>query len=437
VNASFRAVSLLIDTRGQDWEIDRDVLWTPGLSGTRQARMIVHEAIHYWQQLSQGFVVRLAQEQWDRLVEFETSGCDSGPGSLAEEFDRRVPGVDLSARDLHEGLARFWDVMAFGPSQVLDLEWSKPDRLANPDLVELYEEMRREAATPAGTVSGVDFIWAMSIGAGRYAKPFNSFVERLQDPFPAACLFPLLGHFAMQTSRPAEMYAKFLETAAPRLLELGREESVFTSPYPVFDAAVNSLYVRARTECDLIARAEGDRLTMGMEAFESGTLRVHPLYRWAFGERVLPTCLSLARTREAAAMANELFGGQRGAHLAGKLLLDGALATAGLSDSRMLLLCGGVLAPPCFRLETGELVLPSRQWREAWVRPPEDVENPNLLIALVPLVERPGLDDEEEMIARSCIKIETRWQALQQQGSPPSRTGPRRRWSPCESDPGE
>jgi hypothetical protein len=427
VDASFRAVSLLIDTRGQGWETDRDVLWTPGLSGTRQARMIVHEAIHYWQQLSQGFVVRLAQEQWDRLVEFETSGCDSGPGPLTEEFDRRAPGIDLSARDLHEGLARFWDVMAFGPSQILDLEWSKPDRLANPDLVELYEEMRREAAAPAGTFSGVDFIWAMSIGAGRYAKPFNSFAERLKDPFPAACLFPLLGHFAMQTSRPAEMYAKFLETAAPRLLELGREGPEFSSPYPLFDAAVNSLYIHARTECDRIARAEGDRLTMGIEAFQSGTLRGHPVYRWAFGERVLPTCLSLARTREGIETANALFGGQRGARLAGRLLLDGALATPGLSDSRMLLLYGGVLAPPCFRLEIGELVLPTRQWREAWVKPPEDVENPNLLIALVPLVERPGVEAEEETVARSCIEIQTRWQALQQQDPPqdgPARTRP-------------
>lgn len=418
MEASFRAVSLLIDTRGQGWETDRDVLWTPGLSGTRQARMIAHEAIHYWQQLSQGFVVRLAQEQWDRLVEFETFGCDSGPGPLAEEFDRRAPGSDLSARDLHEGLARFWDVMAFGPSQILELEWSKPDRLANPDLVELYEKMRREAAAPAGTFSGVDFIWAMSIGAGRYAKPFNSFVEHLEDPFPAACLFPLLGHFAMQTLRPAEMYAKFLETAAPRLLELGKEGPEFTAPYPLFDAAVNSLYILARTECDRIARAEGDRLTMGIEAFESGTLLRHPVYRWAFGERVLPTCLSLAQTREGIETANALFEGRRGAQLAGRLLLDGALATPGLSDSRMLLLCGGVLAPPCFRLDTGELVLPTRQWREAWVNPPEDVRDPNLLIALVPLVERPGIEDEEETAARSCIEVQTRWQALQQQNPP-------------------
>ena len=111
-------------------------------------------------------------------------------------------------------------------------------------------------------------------------------------------------------------------------------------------------------------------------------------------------------------MANELFGGQRGAELAGTLLLDGALATPGLSDSRMLLLYGGVLAPPCFRLETGEVVLPTRQWREAWVKPSEAVKDPNLLIALVPSVERSGLEDEEAAAARSCIEIQDRWQAL-------------------------
>jgi hypothetical protein len=419
VEADFHGVSLVIDIRGDVEKLDGDVLWRPGRSGKRTSRIIFHEAIHYWQQMSQSYLVRLSEERWERLIAFERSDRDRGPGPLAKEFDRRLPAVGASPRELHEGLARFWDTIAFGPDKVLEFEWSEPDRLANPELVDLHERMRGGAPAPSGAWSGVDFIWAMSLGAGNYARPFNEFLERVRDPFAAACLFPLLAHFALQTTKPAEMYGKFVDVAAPRLLKIGREGAEFSPPYGIdhHESAMNSLYIPARTQCDRIARAEGDRLTMGFEAFLTSSLGENPAYRWAFGSRMVPTMLSLARTRDARRAADALFGGRRGDDLAGQLLLDGALATPGLKDSRLLLLLGGVLAPPCWRLESGEMVLAIRQWREAWVGPPTGIKGPNLLTALVPMVERPDVGDEEEAILASCTELDERWQVMQRRAT--------------------
>jgi len=61
--------------------------------------------------------------RWARLRTYEEKGDLVDVGPVRREFERRDSSTAYSARDLHECLARYWEVVAFGSAQVTRREW--------------------------------------------------------------------------------------------------------------------------------------------------------------------------------------------------------------------------------------------------------------------------------------------------------------------------
>lgn len=414
--AVFSPVSLLIDVDEEPWELDAHVLSIPADSRARHSRAIFHETVHYWQHLAHGFLVHLTQEEWGRLVAYERQGEMLGPSVLRQEFDRKDSHLNCSARDIHECLARFWDVFVFGPHLLLNLEWKERRRAVLPDFATAYRQARREAGFLEGAWGGEDFATAMLTVAGEYATPFNLVNLTLQDQFSTMCLFPLLGHFSLQTSEPARLFGRFVEEVGPTLSELvkrlAREANV--PPWDLLGNTMRALYLSARFKCDLIAREEdGKGLLTGLEAYSQSGLTVHPAYQWAFARRILPAVVRLAESEQAVEAATKHCSGQQTEKLfAAQLLLDYALATPGLPYSRRLLLVGGVLAPPCIRFSNGKIRSLAEIYLRESLRTLKSLQTDRLLSKLVPLLWQSRLEKEEQEITRTCVDLQLRWEAF-------------------------
>jgi hypothetical protein len=173
VPARFWPDSLLVEVEDEACPLDASAL-APGRWVAVENRPLFHEAVHYWQQISQSFLVGLAAENWERLLNYEHRGEVTSPGPVAEEFNRVYPTLDASAKDLHECLARFWDVVAVGPRRVVETEWKTRRALALPDVVTLYRMNRAGAAADADTWGEEDFNFAMIMVAGDYAAPYTA-----------------------------------------------------------------------------------------------------------------------------------------------------------------------------------------------------------------------------------------------------------------------
>ena len=154
---------------------------------------------------------------------------------------------------------------------------------------------------------------------------------------------------------------------------------------------------------------------MGVDVYEQGDLDDHPGYRWVFTERVWPAIAAMSDSPTAHGAAARLLPGVKDARfLIGKLILDGALATAGLPDSRRILLVGGVLAPPCIRFADGTACSLINVHREATRRSLNDLQEVELLSNLASILERPGIDEAEKRITDMCTDLHARWECFEQ-----------------------
>jgi hypothetical protein len=168
--ARFWPISLLIDVDSDTRSVPAHALGPRGSVDPRH-RTIFHETVHYLQFLSHAFLIRVAAEDWQRLCVYEQDGDILPPGPIRTELDRRELEFDVSARDLHECLARFWDVVAVGARRVLDTEWQSGRALVLEDFKEVVRRQRAETDTPAEAWGPEDLGIAMLMVAGEYATP--------------------------------------------------------------------------------------------------------------------------------------------------------------------------------------------------------------------------------------------------------------------------
>ena len=87
----FSHVSLLIDLDHEWWSPKITAFLDPASYFPRRARMLVHETIHYWQQLSSGYLLAMAQEDWEQLLSWE-QGVRPALGPLRGGY-RRPEGL--------------------------------------------------------------------------------------------------------------------------------------------------------------------------------------------------------------------------------------------------------------------------------------------------------------------------------------------------------
>jgi len=416
VAGTFSHISLLIDVNEEPWKPSAEILWDPAKYEPRRSRVIFHETVHYWQHIAHSFLVRLADEEWKRLIAYEKSGEKLDKGPIRREFERKERRIDFSARDLHESLARFWDVFAFGPHRLLQIEWTEGKKAVSADFAQAFHELRQEANLPTGAWGGMDFATAMLTVAGQYAVPFNLVNSSLEDHFTAINLFPLLGHFAFQTSRPAYFFGQFVEKLGSELhahVE-AMKNAPDQSPTDLLENTMNRLYLKARLACDRIVRNAGERcLVTGLMAFPNSCLNDHPAYQWAFTRRMLPAVLRLMEAPDVKDSARRYFKDEKsGRFMFAELLLDSAMALVGLPDSRRLLLVGGLLAPPCIRFSNGETCSLPEVYRLETLRKRPIIQEVETLSLLVPLMLRPHMKAEERQIVHACIDIQSRWETF-------------------------
>src|SRR3954467_12457235 len=106
MSAVFHPVSLLIEV-DHEWEQpDTRTLRVPAEYKPNQSRILFHETLHYWQQLAQGFLIRLADEEWQRLLTYKNEKQIIPPGSVRQMFAKKEK-YGFSAKELSESLASY------------------------------------------------------------------------------------------------------------------------------------------------------------------------------------------------------------------------------------------------------------------------------------------------------------------------------------------
>ena len=168
------------------------------------SRSILHETLHLWQYLSSGYLMGLVEEDWERLKTYERDGMAASLGPRGQAFRKRSDLLPFSAKELHEGLARFWDMHILGPPLLIELELADPKRTIPADFADKYRKEKaagRITHPETGGYSSLSFQMAMECAAGDYGKPFLWLRQQTNDLL-ANILFPLCGYYAFQTPDP-------------------------------------------------------------------------------------------------------------------------------------------------------------------------------------------------------------------------------------------
>lgn len=410
--ASFCPVSLLIDADCDPSSLDPASLW-PAASLDGSGRVLFHEAVHYWQGLSQSFLVRLAAEDWQRLETYERTGTVLGPGDVRRAFDDPGLSADWSARDLHECLARFWDVIATGPRQVLEEEWAAGRSTALRDLREIHRRRQSEGSVPPGGWDGEDLMRALLMVAGEYAAPFLTVAGGELEH--AVFLFPWLAHFALQTKAPVEAFDRFVEELGPELAQTVSEllETSGVARTDLFEFTMLQVFYSVAVLCVANAETAGDPVGIARTVFAESALGSNPVHLWSFQGPVLRTANALATTQLGENVRRAWGVSASASQTVGLYLLIRALATPGLPQSRTLLLAAGVV-PPCVRYSTGEVRPLGGAFRAGMADWMGEWKHVDIFWKVTQASRDLDLASEELRVAEHCVAVQRRWDSFVQ-----------------------
>ena len=325
------------------------VLHHPAGFRPAESRILFHETTHFWQQLGQGYLLLRVDEDWQRLREFLDSGKVLPPGPMKAHFSRVPEDISFSPRDLHEALARFWDMHVLGPDTVLEREIESGRRAIDPELIERFRNAQaggRIRHPDHGAYSDLAYDLAMEAAAGNYGLPYLLLRNQVSAVF-AGTVFPLAGHMAFKSRDPVRRFRRIVDTLAGGAfpnLEAGR--------------SVNDLweehYLLVCSIARKIAESEDEPPIETIDALRSGTLDGHPVYAW--GRRSLERLArALAWCDYEPAFLNTMRKeiGPIPAEVTGFLKLDFILACPGSPKSRRLLI--EWLSPPVVRFSDDQL----------------------------------------------------------------------------------
>jgi hypothetical protein len=194
------SLSIALDCEVSDFVADQD-----------QNRVYLHELLHFWQTLSQGYITRQALLEWQRLQRFEETG-DVSPHSELDghlhRFFHKHPLWGFSAWNLSEALARFWDIQLMNPRVLLENRGRAQDVPPhNPGFRDIFQQLE-DAAPGWSQVTSENFDYLMQL-EDWYAAPYRAVLQKVGSAW-AAALFPLIGHFSLQSPSPVEVFATAL-----------------------------------------------------------------------------------------------------------------------------------------------------------------------------------------------------------------------------------
>jgi hypothetical protein len=382
MKATLNRVSLVTEVDAPYSDPDPRHFSHPAGFETELSRVLVHEATHYWQQLSQMFLLLVADEDWERLNTFRSQGRAEEPGVLRTALHKPHAVQGFSPQDLVESASRYWDVLSVGPHNLFESELASGVEL-DEETRELYESAMASGLfrSPDDGFSQVTVDLAMRVGAGSYARPYTYLQDMIGEQ--AMPLFPLLAHWALQTPAPVTLFPRFAEYAARKVRRWQKQEGwirrlVSRQRVIVHELTDNqmTLYWKLGGQISKLAKKEGFPLWTVGQFLDRTSLGDHPVYVWAAG-----WARELGRDVVKQGMADDMRSGFRGDPDDFALLAaDRLLALAGGQDTRGLL--NTYLGPPVHRFSDDRI----------WYTGVE----PN--------------QEENDRIKDTCIAIHTAWE---------------------------
>jgi hypothetical protein len=238
------------------------------------SRVLFHEVFHFWQYLNSGYLMRLVEEDRQRLARFETTGEPQAEAPRRRDYVTPDRQHGISPRDLVEVAARFWDVQVVNPVRLLALEVEAGE--ASAPILERHEALRH-AGLLEPRPDGSGYRWeafelAMEGPGGGWAEPYLA-LRRRCSVRAASIFFPMAASVSLQTRDPVATYM-FLMSGASDF------ETVFAaaqSPQQLWRWAHDVLLDLAHQlgpEC---------LLGSGIKVAGEGPLAEEPLWKWLVG----------------------------------------------------------------------------------------------------------------------------------------------------------
>lgn len=231
-----------------------------------EQRIAFHEALHFWQHISQRFLLRVTEEDWQRLERYESDQTVLPPGPLKREFLQVDPAVGFSARDLLECLTRYWELTAFKVADLLAMDAVQRGRAVDRRLAigSVIDEGPHRGKT-----------LAMKVAAGRYGLPYLWAADLFPDEFTLAVAFPFIARVALHSSQPTTTFAAAARSAGSLAKAL--------QPTPGSESSLVDFARELRIAVDgALPDVRGVYVQQVEQDFWSGALATHPGYRYAF-----------------------------------------------------------------------------------------------------------------------------------------------------------
>lgn len=262
----FYLPSLAIELDANYFEFDENFIYVPSKFNNPILRFYIHEVLHFWQTLSQGFITNLALQEWLQLLDYETKKtyiCNQERKQILNSFRKIHPKLGFSAFNLSEALCRFWDIHIMGPKIMLEI---------HKDNIGIYYDYFLKK----GVMTGDFFDFLMLEIEDTYAEPYN-FCLKQWGTRATVVLFPIIGYFSLQTPSPVEVFAdainSLLKTAFLKFLN--RYEDV-TIHY-----LWRRYYTWIKDECyDASLRICNKRPKSSFEVIRESELADHPVFKY-------------------------------------------------------------------------------------------------------------------------------------------------------------
>lgn len=403
----FYRLSLLVDVPTLP---SPDALWAYDRGGALLSdRVFFHETVHYWQQLCQPFLVSLAGEEWAQLRVLESLGNVTEPGPFQRRFQERRNPYELSARDLHEMLARFWEVVAFGPRTVIENDLQFRRRRVHRDYMEASRRERHALGAGDPSVwTPYDLTEALLVLGDTYTDPLREVVGDIGPQWPI--VFPWLAHLSLCTDHPAATFPVFVATLGRRfndvVADLASRDVVEQSEF--FSWSINEICYPLLIAAVAVTAELPYTLLHHLVAHFTGGLASNPIHRLVVERQLLPAAAVLAGCK-AVDDSVEAGGGKDAVQrlMRGMDILWGALATPGLMDSRRVILLAGLL-PPAVRSASGQVLAVAEPYRQQALSSRERLKRLDILDHLLRLVARHQGRDEDEMLLETSLTVDRR-----------------------------
>jgi hypothetical protein len=256
--------SLAIRLSSDYFPFELDFLLEPRKYSSPAVRVYVHETLHFWQILSQGYIANLALDEWLQLKEYEKNCRIPEIASLSSRFRHKHESIGFSAWNLSEALCRYWDIHILGSNLLLRKHLIVEEEREDPSLDE-HPLFSRYSGSTSLTFD------ALMNREDAYAEPYRIALKNWGTN-NSVILFPIVGHLALQTPKPIEVFIDVVERLVGSYDIESSELDIHQKWREIFDEVYKECIVSTVKICNLA------ELTPGWDVIDRSELNQHPIY---------------------------------------------------------------------------------------------------------------------------------------------------------------